>query len=162
MSTMAYDTTAPRLLQPVWFTGLVAVSATIVSFSSSVKRRRVSATKTRFSSLGPDIGTAIGLIVTNRHSRTGHPQHRLPPRKASLTGRLHTTGRLDEMKVPTLVINGEFDRSLSAGQRTASLIPGAMHKILPGAGHACCIEDPAGFDRLVIDFLQSRGLMPEL
>jgi pimeloyl-ACP methyl ester carboxylesterase len=34
--------------------------------------------------------------------------------------------------------------------------------VLPGTGHACCIEDPAGFDQLVIDFLRSRGLMPSL
>jgi 3-oxoadipate enol-lactonase len=68
--------------------------------------------------------------------------------------------RLGSMKVPTLVINGEHDNSLKAGQRTASLIPGAMHKILPKTGHACCIEDPAGFDELVTDFLRVNGLMP--
>jgi len=73
-----------------------------------------------------------------------------------------TTERLPSMKVPTLVINGEYDHSLPAGERTASLIPGAVHKVLPGTGHACCIEDPAGFDRLVIDFLRERNLMPEL
>lgn len=73
-----------------------------------------------------------------------------------------TTPRLPGMKVPTLVINGEFDHSLAAGRRTASLVPGAEHRILPGTGHACCIEDPAGFDTLVIDFLKSRGLMPAI
>jgi pimeloyl-ACP methyl ester carboxylesterase len=73
-----------------------------------------------------------------------------------------STPRLPTMKVPTLVINGEFDNSLPAGQRTASLVPGGVHKILPGTGHACCLEDPAGFDRLVIEFLQSRRLMPAL
>jgi 3-oxoadipate enol-lactonase len=73
-----------------------------------------------------------------------------------------TTERLPGMKVPTLVINGELDHSLPAGRRTASLVPGAVHKILPNTGHACCIEDPAGFDRLVIEFLQGRGLMPAL
>jgi len=73
-----------------------------------------------------------------------------------------TTERLPTMKVPTLVINGELDHSLPAGQRTASLVPGAVHKVLAGTGHACCIEDPAGFDRLVIDFLRERKLMPEL
>jgi 3-oxoadipate enol-lactonase len=73
-----------------------------------------------------------------------------------------TTPRLPTMKVPTLVINGEFDNSLPAGRRTASLVPGAVHAILPGTGHACCIEDPAGFDGLVIDFLRSHGLMPAL
>jgi pimeloyl-ACP methyl ester carboxylesterase len=41
-------------------------------------------------------------------------------------------------------------------------VPGAVHKILPGTGHACCIEDPAEFDALVIDFLHARGLLPAL
>ena len=73
-----------------------------------------------------------------------------------------TTERLPTMQVPTLVINGELDHSLPAGARTASLVPGAVHKVLAGTGHACCIEDPAGFDALVVDFLHSRGLMPTL
>ncbi len=70
------------------------------------------------------------------------------------------TPRLGAMKVPTLVINGEYDNSLKAGQRTASLIPGAVHKVLPDTGHACNIEDPAGFDELVIEFLRANKLMP--
>jgi pimeloyl-ACP methyl ester carboxylesterase len=73
-----------------------------------------------------------------------------------------TTDRLGTVTVPTLVINGELDHSLPAGQMTASLIPGAVHRVLPGTGHACCLEDPAGFDRLVFDFLQERGLVPTL
>lgn len=73
-----------------------------------------------------------------------------------------TTARLPQMKVPVLVINGEFDHSLPAGQRTAALIPGAVHKVLPGTGHACCIEDPAAFDALVMAFLSQRGLLPSL
>jgi 3-oxoadipate enol-lactonase len=70
------------------------------------------------------------------------------------------TPRLGMMKVPTLVINGEYDNSLTAGRRTASLIPGAVHKVLPKTGHACNIEDPATFDGFVIDFLRANGLMP--
>jgi 3-oxoadipate enol-lactonase len=70
------------------------------------------------------------------------------------------TPRLASMKVPTLVINGEYDNSLKAGQRTASLIPNAVHKVLPKTGHACNIEDPAGFDELVIEFLHGLALMP--
>jgi 3-oxoadipate enol-lactonase len=73
-----------------------------------------------------------------------------------------STPRLPEMKVPTLVINGEFDHSLAAGKHTASLVPGAEHRILEGTGHACCIEDPAGFDALVVSFLRSRGLIPPI
>lgn len=73
-----------------------------------------------------------------------------------------TTERLHTMRVPVLVINGALDHSLDAGWRTASLIPGAEHRVLAGTGHACCLEDPAGFDALVIEFLAARGLMPGL
>jgi len=73
-----------------------------------------------------------------------------------------TTDRLHTMQVPTLVINGEHDRSLADGRQTAALIPKASHNILPQTGHTCCIEDPAGFDALVIEFLESLGLMPKL
>jgi 3-oxoadipate enol-lactonase len=70
------------------------------------------------------------------------------------------TPRLATMKVPTLVINGEYDNSLAGGKKTASLIPGAVHKVLPETGHACNIEDPATFDGFVIDFLRANHLMP--
>lgn len=75
-------------------------------------------------------------------------------------GALDMTLRLPTMKAPTLVINGEYDNSLAGGKKTASLIPGAAHQILPRTGHACNIEDPAGFDHIVIDFLRAHGLMP--
>jgi 3-oxoadipate enol-lactonase len=71
-----------------------------------------------------------------------------------------STPRLMEMRPPTLVVNGEHDHSLPAGQKTAALIPNAIHEVLPGTGHACCLEDPAGFDALVVDFLAEHGLMP--
>ena len=64
--------------------------------------------------------------------------------------------------LPTMIINGEFDGARPRGTETASLIPQARHEVLPGAGHACMIEDPAGFDALVIDFLSQVGLMPNL
>lgn len=64
--------------------------------------------------------------------------------------------------VPTMIINGEFDGARPRGEETASLIPHARHEVLLGAGHACMIEDPAGFDALVLDFLRQEGLMPEV
>ncbi len=75
---------------------------------------------------------------------------------------LDMTPRLGTMVVPTLVINGEYDNSLAGGKKTASLIPGALHKILPNTGHACNIEDPATFDQYVVDFLSAHHLMPRL
>jgi 3-oxoadipate enol-lactonase len=68
------------------------------------------------------------------------------------------TPRLPGLKVPTMVVNGEFDGSLERGRLTASLVPGARHHILPGTGHACVIEDPAGFDAAVVPFLRVHGL----
>jgi pimeloyl-ACP methyl ester carboxylesterase len=32
--------------------------------------------------------------------------------------------------------------------------------VLPGAGHACHMEQPWLFDRLVIEFLSGHGLFP--
>ncbi|HTK14053.1 MAG TPA: alpha/beta hydrolase [Xanthobacteraceae bacterium] len=75
---------------------------------------------------------------------------------------MSVTDRLGTMRVPTLVINGETDHSRPAGEETARLIPGAVHKVLPGTGHACCLEDPAGFDAILTAFLEQRGLMPKL
>jgi 3-oxoadipate enol-lactonase len=72
------------------------------------------------------------------------------------------TDRLTSMKPPILSINGEFDNSLKASKETAALIPGAVHRILPGTGHVCCLEDPTGFDAVVIDFLRTKGLLPNI
>jgi 3-oxoadipate enol-lactonase len=71
------------------------------------------------------------------------------------------SGRLAEMKIPTLVINGEYDNSLTAGRETAAAIPGARHAVIPGTGHACCIEDPAAFDAPMIAFLKDNALWPK-
>ena len=68
------------------------------------------------------------------------------------------TDRLPSLKVPTLVVNGEFDLSLERGKRTVAMVPGARHALLPGTGHACVIEDPEGFDAAVTPFLRDLGL----
>lgn len=75
-------------------------------------------------------------------------------------GACDMSGRLEDLRVPTLVINGAHDNSLSSGRETAAGVTGARHVILPGAGHACCIEDPEAFDQAVIDFLRPNGLWP--
>ena len=75
---------------------------------------------------------------------------------------MRTTDRLHEMKPPVLVINGETDYSRPGGELTAKLIPKAVHRVLPDTGHACCLEDPAGFDAFVLEFLRERNLLPEI
>jgi pimeloyl-ACP methyl ester carboxylesterase len=65
---------------------------------------------------------------------------------------------LQACHTPTLVVNGEFDSARAAGERTASLMPNAAHHLMAGAGHCCFMEDPDGFDLVVLDFLRRNGL----
>ncbi len=58
-----------------------------------------------------------------------------------------------------LVINGEFDNSLARSRQMSQRIAGAIHRVIPGTGHACCLEDPAAFDEGVLDFLKDHGFM---
>jgi len=70
------------------------------------------------------------------------------------------TSHLAGFTTPILIVNGEHDSAREGGTRTASLIPGAEHRILPDTGHCCFLEDPVHFDALILDFFQRRGLMP--
>lgn len=67
---------------------------------------------------------------------------------------------LPAIRPPLLIINGEHDQAFAGGLQTSERVPGAVRKVLPDTGHACCIEDPAGFDALVLAFLRGHGLMP--
>jgi len=69
------------------------------------------------------------------------------------------TARLPELKMPVLIINGEFDNSLKRSKEMSTRIAGAEHRTIPGAGHACCLEDPATFDGHVMAFLKKHGFV---
>jgi 3-oxoadipate enol-lactonase len=68
------------------------------------------------------------------------------------------TARLPELKMPVLIMNGEFDNSLKRSKDMSTRIAGAEHRTIVGTGHACCLEDPAAFDEQVLSFLQKHGL----
>ncbi|MEX0805185.1 MAG: alpha/beta hydrolase [Candidatus Binatia bacterium] len=67
------------------------------------------------------------------------------------------TSRLPELKMPVLIMNGEFDNSLKRSKEMSTRIAGAEHRTIPGAGHACCLEDPATFDENVLAFLKKHN-----
>ena len=69
------------------------------------------------------------------------------------------TARLPELKLPVLIMNGEFDNSLKRSKDMSTRIAGAEHRTIPGAGHACCLEDPATFDEHVLAFLRKHGFV---
>jgi L-proline amide hydrolase len=64
------------------------------------------------------------------------------------------TNRLGEIRIPTLVITGEYDEATPAINRTvSSRIPGAESVIYPNASHMAHVEDPDGYMRVLDDFL---------
>jgi pimeloyl-ACP methyl ester carboxylesterase len=69
------------------------------------------------------------------------------------------TPRLGELRMPVLTLNGEFDGTLPRTREMSQQIPGAVHQIVPGSGHACCLENPMVFDQHVGDFLRKYRIM---
>jgi L-proline amide hydrolase len=64
------------------------------------------------------------------------------------------TGRLDEIRIPTLVITGEHDEATPAINETVSSgIRGSESVIYPGASHMAHVEDPDGYMRVLDGFL---------
>ena len=69
------------------------------------------------------------------------------------------TPRLPELKMPVLIMNGEFDNALSRSREMSKKIAGAEHHVVAGTGHACCLEDPATFDAIALEFLKRHKLI---
>jgi pimeloyl-ACP methyl ester carboxylesterase len=69
------------------------------------------------------------------------------------------TPRLSELGMPVLTLSGEFDGTLTRTREMSQRIRGATHQIIPGAGHACCLENATVFDRLVRAFLKQHKFM---
>ena len=61
---------------------------------------------------------------------------------------------------PTLILSGSEDAGYDASLALQGRIPGCELNILPGAGHACQLEQPWLFDRLMTKFLAKHNLFP--
>lgn len=65
---------------------------------------------------------------------------------------------LPHVKVPTLVLVGADDtRFLAAADYMAKTIADAEQVVLPAAGHAANIDQPAAFNAAVVDYLKRRA-----
>jgi 3-oxoadipate enol-lactonase len=64
-------------------------------------------------------------------------------------------GRLEDIRVPTLVLVGSHDRLTTPGvaRDMAARIPGSEFALVEGAGHLSNIENPRAFNGRVIGFL---------
>jgi len=64
------------------------------------------------------------------------------------------TGKLGNIKVPTLFMGGEYDEARPGTVRYyASLVPGSQVAIIPGAGHITMHDNPDANNKAVRDFL---------
>ncbi len=67
------------------------------------------------------------------------------------------TARLGRIAAPTCVLVGGEDRlkGVEYAERIHRAIAGSRLRILPGAGHAACLESPAAFNEAVLGFLDT-------
>ncbi|HSR25667.1 MAG TPA: alpha/beta hydrolase [Candidatus Eisenbacteria bacterium] len=64
------------------------------------------------------------------------------------------TGELERLEVPALLVTGDEDEGcLDPNVMLKRTIPTAALAVLPATGHACNLEEPALFNRLVLDFI---------
>jgi len=65
--------------------------------------------------------------------------------------------RLDAIRIPALVVSGDDDRltPLKYGEYLATNIPGAVLKIIHGAGHLAMLEKPTEVNAVITSFVHS-------
>jgi pimeloyl-ACP methyl ester carboxylesterase len=68
-------------------------------------------------------------------------------------------GRLEEVRVPTLVVLGAQDAPVmrAIGEKLTAGIPGARKVVMAGADHLPNMRVPEEFNRVVLDFLAENG-----
>lgn len=68
---------------------------------------------------------------------------------------INFTDQLKNISVPTLVMVGELDilKPRKYAEIIASEIPGAEFVLIPHAGHAVCLEQPAAFNSALLGFV---------
>jgi len=73
---------------------------------------------------------------------------------------LDITDKLSEIKTPTLVIAGEEDliKGRDYAQIIADNIPDSELVLVPGAGHALCLEKPAELNTLLLGFVLKNSI----
>ena len=72
---------------------------------------------------------------------------------------LNIEDKLPQIKAPTLYISGAEDKLGGPPALMAELakkVPGAQHRSVPKAGHIANIQNPAGFNSLLADFLKRQ------
>ena len=69
-------------------------------------------------------------------------------------------GHFERIACPTIILTGSEDGAHQSSFALQKRIPHCALRTLPGAGHACYMEQPWLFDRFMIEFLKANGLFP--
>lgn len=69
-------------------------------------------------------------------------------------------GHHEGIDCPAVILTGTEDIAHQSAFALQARIPECELNVLPGAGHACQLEQPWLFDRLMIEFLTRHGLFP--
>jgi len=71
-------------------------------------------------------------------------------------GTFDSRRRLGEIKIPTLVITGANDTTVTPARQKllAGAIPGAIHRVIPNAGHAVPVDQAGAFNDALLNFLK--------
>jgi 2-succinyl-6-hydroxy-2,4-cyclohexadiene-1-carboxylate synthase len=105
---------------------------------------------------------ALPLFATLPRERSGIDDRKAHNTVEHLTHQLRVLGqgvqpsnweRLGELRMPVLLIAGELDtKYVGIAQRMAERIADARVEIVPGAGHACHLEQPEHVAQLLASF----------
>jgi pimeloyl-ACP methyl ester carboxylesterase len=76
----------------------------------------------------------------------------------ALRNRADSTPTLATITVPTLILCGDEDAltPLKESEVMHAAIPDSQLGVIPGAGHASCVEHPAAFSALLSSFIRAR------
>jgi pimeloyl-ACP methyl ester carboxylesterase len=106
-----------------------------------------------FSNATPELAREMAAVVADFHALG----FRLMAKSLAETD---TSGWLNTIKVPTLLIWGDSDQRspLNVAEQFHTAIPGSKLEVIPGAGHVSNMEKPDEFNAIVRRFLGSAAL----
>lgn len=101
-------------------------------------------------------------LRTMAADRIAHADPRAYRAAMRALGTVNLHKRLREIRVPTLVVTGDQDSTVSPEQQKALAegIPGARQVIIAGGGHALAIDQAEAFNRVLLAFLQESNRVP--
>jgi len=124
-----------------------------------IRSRPIEEVVARWERLPALAGQAYALVAAQRADRLTHEPARLAEllRSAGQGALEPSWDLLETLETPLLALAGERDpRYAAAAQRIAALATHGRARVIPGAGHAAHLEQPAAFAAALLEFLDEH------